>query len=341
MMNKDIKEFFENKKITMVTVDKESSSWVEYLIKVKLNERFDYVFKTDGYGDINLTNSTLKILGLLDNISKRFYTNNTWYMDRQLPEIKYMDLYEVTKLMREDVKKAYNKYIYDNIADFKSAGKRAYDEYMSYEENVIHLNLKAQERYISNFRLDKIEFSFYNKYYGNSDNGIADTQSILQYIVDGSTFISNIVLKELAKDNDVISSSTSGVPNIPVNRVEIIGFDLLELDYLNNKIDELAKDTRSLLSKKKFIKEAIDTETMKTVNVTVVNKGETLTFKYSADQLSRLYMSEYYVPDLATRAKYKELFKDKWYHDDDIIAKIVKIEYGKKVIYEGEDLSTD
>ena len=340
-MNRDVKNFFENKKITMVTVDKENSSWVEYLTKIKLNERFDYVFKTDGYGGINLENSTMKVFGLLDNISKRFYTNNTWYMDRTLPEIEYIDLCEVTRLMREDIKRAYNKYIYDNIAHFKSAGEKAYKEYMSYKENVSYLNSKAEDRYVDDFKLDKIEFSFYNKYYGNSDDSIADTQTILQYIVDGSAFVSSVVLKELDKDNDIISSSTSGVPNIPVNRVERIGFDLLELDYINNKIDELAKDTGSLLSKKKFIKKAIDTETMRTVNVTVVNKGETLTFKYSADQLSRLYISKYYVSDLSTRAKYKELFKDKWYHDDDIIAKIIKIEYGRKVIYEGEDLSTE
>ena len=341
MMNNNVKEFFENKKINMVAIDRDNSNWVEYLTKVKLNERFDYIFKTDNYGSINLTDSKMKILGLLDNVSKRFYINDTWYMDRHLPEIKYISLYDVTRLMREDVKKAYNKYIYDNIGDFKSMGYKAYKEYMSYSENVAYLNSKAQERYISNFKLDKIEFSFYNKYYGNSDDGIADTQTILQYIVEGSAFISNVVLQELDKNNDIISSSTSGIPNIPVSRAEKIGFDLLELDYINERIDELAKDTKSLLSKKKFIKEAIDTDTMKTVNVTVVNNNETLTFKYSADQLSRLYMSEYYIPDLATRSKYKNLFKDKWYHDDDIIAKIVKIEYGKKVIYEGEDLSTD
>ena len=177
-MLKDI----DDKKINMVAIDRDDSNWVEYLTKLKLNERFDYIFKTDSYGSINLTDSKMKILGLLDNVSKRFYTNDTWYMDRHLPEIKYISLYDVTRLMREDVKKAYNKYIYDNIGDFKSMGYKAYKEYMSYSENVAHLNSKAQERYISNFKLDKIEFSFYNKYYGNSDDGIADTQTILQYI---------------------------------------------------------------------------------------------------------------------------------------------------------------
>ena len=71
MMNNNVKEFFENKKINMVAIDRDGSNWVEYLTKVKLNERFDYIFKTDNYGSINLTDSKMKILGLLDNVSKK------------------------------------------------------------------------------------------------------------------------------------------------------------------------------------------------------------------------------------------------------------------------------
>lgn len=336
-MKEDVIKFFKDKKIRSIEVDIGGAYSDYYLSKVKLNERFDYLFK--GYTNVNLYKYNMEILGLLDNITKKVYVNNTYFMDRDLSEIEYVDLYKLTQDLKNDVTEAYNKYIYDNIESFKLAGIKAFKEYMRYKENVDCLQSKAQERYMDSFILERMQFNFYNKYYGNSDECTTDTQVILEYIVDRKSFIENAIITEIKKENDLISSAVSGVPNIPVTRKEKIGFQLLELEEINRRIMELAKDKGSLFTKKKKIKDILDTEKMKTVNVTVVQEGKTLTFKYPTNQLSRLYIASWYIPDLKTRDLYEKLFNGRYYRDDEIIAKIIKIEYNKKVIYEGNDIS--
>ena len=215
---------------------------------------------------------------------------------------------------------------------------------MSYEDNVYHLTDTAEKRYVNGYRPDKLDFTFYNKHFGSSRNSIVDTQAILEYIVDKKAFIKAIVEEEINRDGEYIASGVSGIPDIKATRTEKIGFTLLELDEMNRRIDELAKDKKSLLTKEKtiknIIKNGIDVDKMRMINITVESNNTSLTFKYPATQLYNLNMSSWYVSDLKNREKYEEMFKDYRLRDEDIIAKIVKIVYGKKVLYEGDVIAT-
>ena len=336
-MDNSVQEFFSNRSMTSMVLESAGSHWNNFLVKVKLNGRFDYLYR--GYSDVQFDNSKLDIFGLLDNITGKFYVTDSYFMDNYLKGGRYISLYDLSKQIREDVNSTFVNCIYDNLEYYKKLGKPVLDSYLQYEENKAELQGKAVDMYISNFKLEKIDFQIYDFKNISNEYRCLSTSDILGYITDKNGYLNQVVETELNKTNERIYSHYSDIQDILVNMREKIGFKLLELDEINRRISELAKDTNSLETKKRNIKAVIDTEKMKVVNVTVEHNGNSLTFKYPTDQLCRMDISSWWIKGNETRNMYNNMFKDGYYRDDDIIAKIVKIEYSKRVLYEGKDIS--
>lgn len=331
----DVNKFIENRGINAVLIKRDNSALDNIVTKVSVTNRFDVYYQ--GYSDIDISSSKLRILGLYDNVEKIIYSICSYDVKQFFPEIKQIQITDVLLQRTKDLNDAYNDYIYNHAEEFKKQGKEVIEQYISCSTDLEIIKNSAINYFINNENPDEVKFKYEEETYF----GIIRLNTILPYLVDKASYIRDCIQNKIyTTDKTTIGSSKCGVADIEVTQEQLIGFYLLKLDLIKKYIKELSEDKNTIYAKKKAIRSALDCDKMKTVNVTVVNNGEELTFKYPTNTLSRFYISEYNIPDTKVRAKYKQLFSDKYYYDDMIVSRIVKITYSKKVIYEGEDISS-
>ena len=209
--------------------------------------------------------------------------------------------------------------------------------YISYSENILSLKSLAEDIYLSMSNIDE-PYKYQFKYSNYTENySVADIKPIVAYLKHKDTYIDDVINTEINSEKVVkIHSNTSGIPSVDATVAEELGFILLKTDAINKYIQEFKKDTKSFLNLKRKIRDCLDLDKMKTVNITVKHNDKELTFKYPVDTLYRFSMSDWNVPDLDTRAKYKDLFSDlDWYKSDENVIKcITKITYGKNILFE-------
>ena len=108
----------------------------------------------------------------------------------------------------------------------------------------------------------------------------------------------------------------------------------LENDALLSEYQALMQDTDDPVHRMKAITDAINASGAKTVSVTIRKDGKELAFKAEAYSLTghQTYYSTYHI-QAQDRRKFKELFgRNADYNAKDV----VKIAYGRKIIYEAE-----
>ena len=138
-------------------------------------------------------------------------------------------------------------------------------------------------------------------------------------------------LKRVKLKGEILDSPVLASKKYHLN--EYLGFKILRNEKIQELINAEAQNIHSLLTKKRNIKTALTLFDTKTVNVTVLHNGNELTFKYPTSSLKNFYISEYNIPDLTIRDKFRKLFSDKYYNDDEIISKIVRITFRNKELY--------
>lgn len=332
MKNEVFEKFIYNRKIGSIILD-------DYMfVRVQYDDRFDYLL--DGWGKLEFSSSyrqELELSGLIDNKTHKVYTDNGYRISKYTCDD---DVYDIGKLTEEVITKlndAYNKYIYENKEEFCNIATSIFNTYMSYDENASYLKQKASEQYIIVEDISApIVTNFKYSSLGNYDRVLSVAQ-IIKYIVEGDKFIMDSIMAYLEKDGEEkVYSGISGIPDIKVTRKEKIGFQLICNNKYLEYFKEFSENPNSWLNTRRKIYQCLDIEKMKTVNIMVKHNDIELIFKYPAQMLSVFNISDWHIPDLATREKFKNLFKDVEWHtkDDTVISSIQKITYGKNILYE-------
>jgi len=333
MLNKDFEKFIKNRNQTTFKID-------DYIfVKVKYDDDFDYIF--DGYNDFNFNssyNSKIELIGLLDYKTNKLHLTSDYRIGKYADETLIGDtLYSITSAIYRDLNNRYNEYVYKHMDELKSRAQKVYDTYYSYSENILSLKSLAEDIYLSMSNINE-PYKYQFKYSNYTENySVADIKPIVAYLKHKDIFIDDVINTEINSEKVVkIHSNTSGIPSVDATVAEELGFILLKADAINKYIQEFKKDTKSFLNLKRKIRDCLDLDKMKTVNITVKHNDKELTFKYPVDTLYRFSMSDWNVPDLDTRAKYKDLFSDlDWYKSDENVIKcITKITYGKNILFE-------
>lgn len=334
-MNEDIEEFFKNSSVRNLVYKQSELDYI--MTKIKINDRFDLIY--DGHGVIFKSSSTLDLIGVLDNTTNTVYACDYFKMisiNKLIPDMKVLNVSDVINQLSADIEDEYNRRIYAELDYFYKLGDKAFNKYISYERNKVSLDDRAYDRYVKDGDDYKIRFkcNLEESYYYKQRSWL---ESLLESIEDRQALIDGVINQTL-NEKRYINSDVCGIEDIEVTQAEHIGYMLLCNIYINQKVQELFETDKGILTKKREIYKAVS-EDKKMVNITIVHNTEELTFKYPVNYLRTFSISSWHIPDTGTRKKFDNLFADKYYYDDLIVQKIVKITYGKQVLYSGEDIS--
>lgn len=311
--------------------------------KIPLNNRFIQI--VGGYYDRSVYNVKLSLLGLYDSKEDKFYTVD-WYMTNKIIEgIRVGDIY---KDILDAYSKRVRKYIVENIDDLKDKGRKLYNDVMSDELNYnSYVKNVARELYIrNNTRKEVVSIV------GIDENSIRECNylDLLGYLEHGSYYIDKMLFRKLNSDgyNSSIWGSYCGSKSYPVhNMEEYIGYYLLVEEAVDKEIENLSKDKNSLGTKLSNMMKVISEGNMCTVNVTLKDGNNEITFKYPVDKFKNLYFSSYYIDPVSVRESVDSFISSavahrvketEYFRDEFVFSLISQISYRGKIIYEDENL---
>lgn len=306
------------------------------ILKMEFRDRF-IILSECNISNILSRDRQSTFLGMLDKETNILYLESFYYNHlNDNSEFQKKLLNEVQHEMEDYVKDRYNQYIKTNELLLKSEATKVYDEFYSVEVNNTSLREKMENNY-----LDGIDLNYFPKFKIDVPIRLND---ICDYIVDRDLFTSNLIDKELNKQDIRICSNYSGVPDIFVNNIKYIGFTLLKQDKLNdmsNKVKE-GKDPRSkelnkLRALKTIAKES-DDNNIRNVMITFKRNDKELCVQCPIALIRRLDISDYYLP-VVYRTPYNDMFGDvKWGDREIPLLAIKDIKFRGKSLYEDESL---
>lgn len=334
-MKPSIKEFMSNSDLCVYTVDECYSPYK--LIKLPYNDRFVYVFKSMNIIDFSNYNNKLELIGLWDNKLNLIYLDGIYLLHNPFGELQGKRIYEIQKDIQQDVNNHFKNFIKKNYDSLKCRGGQKFREFYNYKENYTELITSAENEYLSRANIldmPDVTFNASDEYHYLTKDDLLNIINICKYLEDKDSFLDEVLTKIMHSMTKLRKySSVSGLPDLELDIDEYLGFKILRNEKIQELINAEAQNIHSLLTKKRNIKTALTLFDTKTVNVTVLHNGNELTFKYPTSSLKNFYISEYNIPDLTIRDKFRKLFSDKYYNDDEIISKIVRITFRNKELY--------
>ncbi len=144
-------------------------------------------------------------------------------------------------------------------------------------------------------------------------------EEIFRYIIDPESEVKSQANKYLNSDDHIL---------------EAMKYGLMHETATREALQDIIDDKTHMAHKQRDIIDAIKTTEAKTVRVTIDKDNKELTFRNDTRSMARTGSNEYYAWDIiaSDRSKYKELYG----HDNYGVKDIVKINYGKKEIYNRE-----
>lgn len=283
------------------------------ILKVKCTDKVDILYSLSGQKDeLFDLHSPFVYSGIYDREKDKLYDTeysirsrilNWEYNDEK--NITTSDLY---KIINTDMNEKIEQLVNDNKEEI-------------FNINEVELEIQINDYDVLNEFIDgKTSIDLkddYKQYHTNNPN------SIIDYLTDRKLF-----LEEEARDFIVRNSS------------EILN-GLVTSAEKRKALRRIEENAEHPYHKIKNIVDAIKDNNCITVNLTINKNSIVQTFKYDADILKFNYDASYLSPRYIEKTNEKKLYEEtygKWedFHYEDI----VKITYGKKVIYEDNDFKT-
>lgn len=306
------------------------------LFKINFNNKLDFIY-SPLYHRIEYNND-LKTVGIYNRETQKLYGNSYYFDNDNIPNLKsklfVCGVSTVKEHIQKDVNDMLNEHIIKNKDELIDKGKKLFDEYMKDERHFEHIKKDAAQKYI--YHSEKEELVF-NIPLGCSNNRLED--NILSYIEYSDNVKREIYNSYLNNWSTTIYSESVGVPNINnVKAEEHIGFRILKEELKRNLVEEFNNAPNNEYKKKHDIIKSIKDLEAQTVTIQIRHNNKELEFKYPKDQLYRFYLEGYYIPDVSSRNKLKELYFNEKPNDDEYIKDIVAIKYRGKPIYQDEKM---
>lgn len=295
-----LEEFCKGKE-TLTTIDD------MVVVKVPLTKNFDLLYY-NGYDGAKLNfQSKLECFGFYNKKTDVCYALNsyTFYGVEYLKEIRGMKNHIIAEALFK-----FNQWVNSISADVAYANSDIVDEYFV-NHTCNDLARKAiieghtSETYTREYKLNEGELEL-------------DTLQTCMVTLDPTYVIEELV-------NSLKLKLEKNVYNF-----------VYETYLVKDKIAEYETDPTDSLFTLREMRKNIDVDNMQTVGVTICKDGKTLSFKYPTDsiyyRIDDNWMSTYNIP-APERRQFEEMFGK---HADFKPLDIIKITYGKKVLFEAK-----
>ena len=227
-----------------------------------------------------------------------------------------------------------NKYIEENKLQLTTLGKEIFDKYIATEWNYNNIQNNVIHDYIHNEQNDKISFSINSKQYEK------DIKELILRYVQNPIETAKEIFNEYINTTEKIESIYYDDSYHKISVKEYIGATLLEKQFKDTLLQQLKDNPNNEYRKKHDIVQSIKDVDAQMITITLKHNNELINLKYPKYLLKNMELYESHIPDLKTRDKVEQLFKDMYGTDRDnlFMKEIVKIEYKKKVLYEDKEL---
>ena len=289
----------------MTSANNRRSPYYNYFLKINSGkDDVDLVYRTEsGTEGVLGVSSKLELIGIYSKNRKTFYNIGLYEINdtEEVKDLKILDIKFLVSEVYEKVRGAIIDKVNSKIYEFsdntiKERNKKHLDTIIIPHESKI-LFLKSLD-------LDKYDYA-------------------KRYQLPSINYSQELYIKYLYDAQEVIESEAT---NFIENKKELIAEIMVE-----KEIEEMKTDKKMLNMKE--IYSILNSEKMKTVNVTFNNGKETRTFKINTiGDYNNFTISEYDLTSSKDTSIFREMFKDRNYSDahfDDI----VEISYGRKIIY--------
>lgn len=276
--------------------------------KIPYNSKIDILYSLDSYsGEFFDLNSPFKYAGFYDKEKDKVYDLDysiRWHiLNWNYKSDKFEDKQDLYNLISNDI----NNRIYELIQD----GKKE-----SFDINNFDLLELTDKDVINEFMNGETSCSMKDQIINYSSR---KPQEILDYLTDKNEFIEEVT-------RDFIIDNAEDILN-----------DMIESESKRQKLKEIEQDKNHIFYKIRDIVNCINDNNCKTVNLTIFKDNKEQTFIYDATYLkdySSSYLSGYNIIKLKDREEFEENFgrSADFYFSD-----IIKITYGKRTIYEGNN----
>lgn len=308
------------------------------IIKVKYNEKVDYIYTTYLFDWSMYDDSKLTLIGVFDKKHNELY-GNSYYLNNDefsnMKSAKYIGpIQQITKNLYEKLDILLEDYIINKETELMDLAQEKFDEYIANESNYREIKKKVIDKYIHDeeFIKDRFSRSFYER-------EIDRTELKLKCLDDLDAVAKDIFEKFINSKDEIYLGYRIDNKSINGTNQEDIGFSLLLYKLKNNLLQELKNNPIYEYKKKHDILKSIKDLDAQMVTVTLKHKDNFITFKYPKSKVNSMYFSEYKIPDLKVREQILEWYKDRTISEDDLfMSEIAKIEYARKVVYEDQSL---
>jgi len=310
------------------------------MLKIKYNENIDFLY-IPIYSRLEYDND-LKFIGMFERSRQKLYGSsfyfNSEYRDSTYSEFYQGDISKLEEELQNDTNMLLENYIKENKQELINLAKPLYDKYISYDTHYNDIKAKAVLNYIYDTEIDKdIKFTVNLK---NNDLRLKDT--IIEYLENPKEVANKIYNSYIENYKTTIYTRSCEIPNInDVGVKENIGFRLLVNKLQEDLVKGLQIRTHNKYKKKHDIIRAIKDLDAQNITITIKHNNKSLDFKYPKAQLYNSYMSDWYIPDLDSRKKLKDLYPNERPSDDEYIKDIFEIKYRNKTIYKDISMQSD
>lgn len=305
-------------------------------MKIKYNDNIDFIYKPS-YGNFEY-GKELQFLGFFEKITKKLYGSSLEFHSEYIKEM-YSNYYEssielIEKNLKDGANIYLNKYIEENKLQLTTLGKEIFDKYIATEWNYNNIQNNVIHDYIHNEQNDKISFSINSKQYEK------DIKELILRYVQNPIETAKEIFNEYINTTEKIESIYYDDSYHKISVKEYIGATLLEKQFKDTLLQQLKDNPNNEYRKKHDIVQSIKDVDAQMITITLKHNNELINLKYPKYLLNNMELYESHIPDLKTRDKVEQLFKDMYGTDRDnlFMKEIVKIEYKKKVLYEDKEL---
>lgn len=303
--------FLESSDLNMSFQTKE---YIRNLTKVSIgyeNNRFIKIyldnFKRTHYLSIE-SEDIGHVLGLYDKKLNMFYFVDGYEYEKLIKYDSHFSLYPKLSAIKAGAKTSFDKLLNQKIDNQKDNLKNITADYIDTlnDWQIKRLKIEIEKDIIYG---DSATSEFHKEYEYNIEN-----QQLINLLVD--------------KQNEIERATTEYL----LKHAESISHQLHKADYY--KSYALFLKTDPVFQKRKKIIQSLNRSNMKTVNVLYLIDGEELQFKVTPNVQDMKEIYSYNITPLAQRNKFEE-----YTTQDILLDNIIRLTYGKKIIYEDLTIS--
>jgi hypothetical protein len=304
---------------SMVRVAGANKEDADIFIKIPIANEIDLLYHQRNYNLYNAEekyvlkyDKKLECVGIWNHVTQTLYESAYFLGDilqANQPYVERVTKEEIEELLRTQLKETIMSYVAENYDMLKqSVTEQMKEQYHAYTDN-------------------EIEYAFIYDH---------DTE-LKRFIPNVSVSLNATTLIDYARDGLSRSNLLGNMLNQYFDKQkQKLGVCILNYEDVNKRLNAIKNNPEDPLHKAKQIIKTIKDTDCQTVNVTISKNNILFTFKTEADALKNFnqYVSTYKM-NAQDRRQFEQLFGR---NEDYSFYDIVKITYGKKVLYEDKSI---